>query len=471
MIKESIIVDLQRIVGKENVFTSPECLKTYSYDGTTTWTHKPDVVIFPLNTKALSQVMKLSNREKIAVTPRGGGTNVSGGSIPISGGIVLCLSKMDRITKIDKENMMATVEAGVVLQDLVLELAKEGLFFPPDPQSYYGATIGGIIAENAGGPSCLKYGVTKQYVLGMEVILPTGEIINLGGRTLNNVIGYDLLHIIISSEGTLGVVTRADLRLMLLPPARKTVMAVYGDAVIAGENVSRVLEAGVIPTKIEYIDNWVINKIEETMPFGLPRDADAVLLFETDGASEAVERETEIIVEVARKHGAKEVRIAESINEANQFWMARRVGASAIYRDTKTVLVEDVTVPRGNLPVLIKRCKELAKKYNLEIVALGHAGDGNLHPAILTDITDVNHYQKATEAMDEIFQAAVEFGGVISGEHGIGLEKQKFLMKTIDPTVLTIMKKIKTLLDPNNIMNPGKIWSESDKPPLNLRFD
>ena len=461
MITESIITELQRMVGKQNVLTSPEGLKTYSYDGTTTWVHQPDVVLFPLNTKDLSEVMKLANREKMPVTPRGGGTNVSGGSIPVMGGIVLCLSKMNRITKIDKENMMATVEAGVVLQDFVLELAKEGLFFPPDPQSFYGATIGGIIAENAGGPSCLKYGVTKQYVLGMEVVLPTGDIVNLGGRTLNNVIGYDLLHIIISSEGTLGVVTRADLQLKLTPPTRKTIMAVYDDAAVAGENVSKVLEAGVIPTKIEYIDNWIINKIEETMPFGLPKDAEAVLLFETDGSSESVEWEAKVIVEVAQKHGARYVRIAGSADEANQFWMARRVGASALYRDTKTVLVEDVTVPRGNLPALIKRCKELAKKYNLEIVALGHAGDGNLHPAILTDITDKEHYKRASQAMEEIFHAAVEFGGVLSGEHGIGLEKQKFFTEVVDPIVLSMMKKIKTLLDPNNIMNPGKIWDQS----------
>jgi len=461
LITESIITELQRMVGKQNVLTSPEGLKTYSYDGTTTWVHQPDVVLFPLNTKDLSEVMKLANREKMPVTPRGGGTNVSGGSIPVMGGIVLCLSKMNRITKIDKENMMATVEAGVVLQDFVLELAKEGLFFPPDPQSFYGATIGGIIAENAGGPSCLKYGVTKQYVLGMEVVLPTGDIVNLGGRTLNNVIGYDLLHIIISSEGTLGVVTRADLQLKLTPPTRKTIMAVYDDAAVAGENVSKVLEAGVIPTKIEYIDNWIINKIEETMPFGLPKDAEAVLLFETDGSSESVEWEAKVIVEVAQKHGARYVRIAGSADEANQFWMARRVGASALYRDTKTVLVEDVTVPRGNLPALIKRCKELAKKYNLEIVALGHAGDGNLHPAILTDITDKEHYKRASQAMEEIFHAAVEFGGVLSGEHGIGLEKQKFFTEVVDPIVLSMMKKIKTLLDPNNIMNPGKIWDQS----------
>jgi glycolate oxidase len=450
-----------RTVGSENVLVSPEILKAYSYDGTTTWVHEPDVVVFPETTEGVSKVMRIANIERIPVTPRGGGTNVSGGSIPIMGGIVLCLTRMNHILAIDKESLFATVEAGTVLQDFIVKLAQEGLFFPPDPQSFFGATIGGMIAENAGGPSCLKYGVTKQYVLGIEVVFPTGEIANLGAKTLHNVAGYDLLHIIISSEGTLGVVTRAHLKLKLIPPARKTIMAVYDDAAVAGENVSRVLESGVIPAKIEYIDSWIINKIEETMPFGLPKDADAVLLFETDGVSEAVEREAEVIVEVARKHGARDVRIAKSTDEANQFWLARRIGATGLYKDTRTVLVEDVTVPRGNLAALIKRCKELARIYNLEIVMFGHAGDGNLHPGIRTDITDKQHYKRATQAMEEIFHAAAELGGVLSGEHGIGLEKQKFFMQVTDPVVLSIMKKIKALLDPNNIMNPGKIWDES----------
>ena len=245
--------------------------------------------------------MKLANREKIPVTPRGGGTNVSGGSVPIQGGIVLCTTKMNRILKIDKENLTATVEPGVVLQDLTIKLATEGLFFPPDPQSFLGATMGGIISENAGGPACVKYGVTKQYILGIEVVLPTGEIVNLGGRTLKNVVGYDLLHIFISSEGTLGVITKAELKLRPMSPFRKTLMAVYADVSVAGESVYRVLENGVIPGKIELLDNWIINRIEEMMPMGLPKDADAVLLFECDGIPEAVEKEIEKVAEIVKE--------------------------------------------------------------------------------------------------------------------------------------------------------------------------
>ncbi|HBA55666.1 MAG: FAD-binding protein [Syntrophorhabdus aromaticivorans] len=456
--KEAIVAELQKIVGKENVLTKKEALRAYSYDGTTSWIHEPDVVVFPTSTKHVSEILKIANAEKIPVTPRGGGTNVSGGSIPVQGGIVLCMTKMNKILKIDKENLTATVEPGVVLMDLNMGLAKEGLFFPPDPQSFLGATIGGIIAENAGGPACVKYGVTKQYILGIEAVLPSGEIINLGGRTLKNVVGYDLLHIYISSEGTLGVITRAELKLNPLPPAKKTIMGVYDDVAKAGENVFKVLENGVIPGKIELLDNWVINRIEEMMPMGLPKDADAVLLFEVDGIPEAVEKETEKIVEVAKKYGATDVRVAKDQAEADKYWMARKAGFAAVFGKAKTVFAEDVTVPRGQIPALINKCKELAKKYNVEIVVLGHAGDGNLHPAILTDIGNKEHYERAVKAMDEIIEGAVDFGGVLSGEHGIGLEKQKFLKRQLEPAVIELMKKVKALFDPNNIMNPGKIW-------------
>ena len=458
MLKESIVAELQKIVGKENALTSPEALKAYSYDGTTSWVHEPDIVVFPTSTQQVSDIMKLANAEKIPVTPRGGGTNVSGGSIPIMGGIVLCTTKMNKILKVDKENLTATVEPGVVLQDLTIRLMKDGLFFPPDPQSFLGATLGGIIAENAGGPACVKYGVTKQYILGVEVVLPNGEVVHLGGRTLKNVVGYDLLHIFISSEGTLGVVTKAELKLNPIPPAKKTIMVVYADVAVAGESVFRVLENGVIPDKIELLDNWVINRIEEMMPMGLPKDADAVLLFEVDGIPEGVEKETEKIVEIVKKYGAVDARVAKDQAEADKYWMGRKAGFAAVFGKAKTVFAEDVTVPRGQIPALINKCKELAKKYNIEIVVLGHAGDGNLHPAILTDINNKDHYDRSVKAMDEIIEGAVELGGVLSGEHGIGLEKQKFLKRQLEPAVIEMMKKVKALFDPNNIMNPGKIW-------------
>jgi len=458
MINESVLVELQNIAGKEDVLTAREILKTYSYDGTSTWTHEPDVVVFPRTAQEISAIMKLANTHKIPVTPRGGGTNVSGGSIPIQGGIVLCTTKMDKILKIDKENFTATVESGVVLMNFNTRLAAEGLFFPPDPQSFLAATIGGIVAENAGGPAGVKYGVTKQYLLGLEVVLPTGEIIQLGGRTVKNVVGYDLTMLFCSSEGTLGVITKAEFKVNAMPPARKTILAIYDDVAVAGENVSLVLKSGVTPAKIELLDNWLIQRIEEASPLGLPKDADAVLIFEVDGMAEAVEKEAEKIAEIAGQHGAREVRPAKDQDEANRYWMARRAGFAMIFGRAPTVLAEDVTVPRGQIPNLIRKCRELSKKYDLEIVVMGHAGDGNLHPSVLTDIKNKEHFARAENAVEEIIQSALELGGVLSGEHGIGLEKQRFFRRALGSDVTNLMKNIKALIDPNNIMNPGKIW-------------
>jgi glycolate oxidase len=254
------------------------------------------------------------------------------------------------------------------------------------------------------------------------------------------------------------VISKAELKLNPLPPAKKTIVAVYDDVAKAGEAVYRVLENGIIPGKIELLDNWVINRIEEMMPMGLPKDAQAMLLFECDGIEEAVQKETEKVVEISKKYGAKDVRVAKDLDEANRYWTARRAGFAAVFGKAKTVLSEDVTVPRGKIPDLIKRSQEIAKKYGLELVVLGHAGDGNLHPSFLTDVNNKEHYEKAVKAMEEIIYAATELGGVLSGEHGIGLEKQKFFSRVTDPTVIDLMKKIKSLLDPNNIMNPGKIW-------------
>lgn len=403
-------------------------------------------------------MMRIANSNRIPVTPRGGGTNLSGGSIPIHGGILLCTSRMNRINRIDTERLSAMVEPGVVLNDLLTRLAEYRLFFPPDPQSYLTATLGGMIAENAGGPACLKYGVTKQYVRGLEIVLPTGDIVHLGTGTLCASAGYDMLHLFIGCEGTLGVITKAELRLITLPRASRTIMAVYDDAAAAGETVSKVLECGVIPAKIELIDNWIINRIEDVMPIGLPKNADAILLFEADGIEEAVQQETQQIAEVARKCRARLVRVAKDQDEANKYWAARKAGFAAAYGSARTVFSEDVTVPRNKIPAFIKACKKLSKKYDTEIVIFGHAGDGNLHPSILTDTGDRDHYARSIKAVEEMIEAALELGGVLSGEHGIGLEKQQFFDNVTNPVVIDMMKGIKGILDPNNIMNPGKIW-------------
>jgi len=460
MLEAKVISKLEKIVGKEAVLTSKEDLNAYSYDGTTTWAHMPDVVVLPTSSEQVSQILKLANENRIPVTPRGGGTNVSGGSIPIKGGIVLCTTRINKILDINKTNLTVTVESGVVLQDLNMALAKEGLFYPPDPQSFFGCTMGGNVAENAGGPYCVKYGVTKQYVLGLEVVLANGYIMKLGGVTVKNRTGYELIMLFTGSEGTLGVITKITLRLLPMPPASKTMMAIFDDMAVGGQAVSNILGSGVVPAKVEFVDNFVIRRIEEKTPMGLPVDANALLLLQADGSPAAVEADTEQIVDILKKSGAKEVKVAKDANEAAMYWKMRSGGFAAVFSAAHTVMAEDVAVPRDKLAEFIRKLGEISKKSGFFIQFLGHAGDGNLHPSIFTDIRNKEEFARAQETMGEIFDAALSLGGVLSGEHGIGLEKQRFLKKAMDPVALDLMKKIKGILDPNNILNPGKIWEE-----------
>jgi glycolate oxidase len=460
MLSSEMVSQLQKIAGKEAVLTSREDLYAYSYDATTTWSHLPDIVVLPSTVEQISAIMKLANENLIPVTPRGGGTNVSGGSIPIKGGIVLCTTKMNRILDINKTNFTATVEPGVILQDLNIALAKEKLFYPPDPQSFLGCTIGGTIAENAGGPYCLKYGVTKQYVLGLEVVLANGSIMKLGGVTVKNRTGYELAILFTGSEGTLGMITKVTVRLIPMPRASKTMMVVFDDMVAGGQAVSNILASGIIPAKVEFVDNFVIRKIEEMTPIGLPVDAKAMLLIQTDGSPAAVEVETQQVVDILMESGGKEIRIASDAEEAAKYWKMRSAGFAAVFGAAHTVLAEDVAVPRDRLAEFIQKLGEISNRTGFFIQYLGHAGDGNLHPSIFTDMRNKEEFDRAQDVMREIFETALSLGGVLSGEHGIGLEKQRLFKQAMDPVALDLMKKIKGILDPNNIMNPGKIWIE-----------
>jgi glycolate oxidase len=394
------------------------------------------------------------------VTPRGAGSNISGGSVPISGGIVLCTTRMNKILKVDTDNFIVKTEVGVVLNDLNQELARHNLFFPPDPQSFLTATIGGCVSENAGGPYAVKYGVFKNYLLGMTAVLPTGAILTLGGNTVKNVTGYDLPQILCGSEGTLAVITQVTLRVLTLPPAHQTVIAVFDKVMTAGKSVHRVLTEGILPAKIEMMDNWVIRRIEEITHLGLPLEAGAVLLFELDGIPSAVDKETEGVINICRQVGAIEVRSARDANEATNLWTARRAGFSAIYSASPTVFAEDITVPISRIPDLITRVEEIAKSYDLTIVMIGHAGDGNLHPTVLTDKKNTEHFHRAEKAVNEIFITALEMGGAISGEHGIGLEKKRFLKQAMSPEAIDLLRGIKKVFDPDGILNPGKIWED-----------
>jgi len=457
MIEKKHISALRYIVGFTNVLDSVEQMTAYSYDGTNMWSHLPDVVVFPLNAQQVSLVLKYANENKIPVTPRGGGTNVSGGSIPIKGGIVLCTTKMDRIIEINKTNLNATVEPGVVLQDFQAALAKEGLFFPPDPQSFAGCTMGGVVAENSGGPSCLKYGVAKQYVLGLEVVLADGTIMKLGGLTPKNRTGYELAMLFTGSEGTLGVITKIGLRLMPSPKANKTVLAVFNDAAIAGETVTSIISSSVLPSKVEFMDNWTFEKFRGVIPDEILNTSQVILLIQVDGLPRTVEAEAEQVVEICKKT-AREVRLAASAAEADKYWAARRAHFSDISSRAYTIVNEDVCVPRDKIAEFIRLGRESAKRFDVPISFAGHVGDGNFHPAVLTDIRNKEHYERSLKCVDEIIEIALKLGGVLSGEHGIGLEKQRFLKKAMDPAAIEIMKKMKALLDPKGILNPGKIW-------------
>jgi glycolate oxidase len=458
MLSQAQIDHLTAIVGQGSVLSSKEDLLAYSYDGTTLWAHLPDCVVLPQNVEQISKILSFASANLIAVTPRGGGTNVSGGSIPVKGGIVLCTTRMNRILKIDKENLVAEVEAGVVLQDLNQALAKDQLFYPPDPQSSAGCTLGGTIAENAGGPYGAKYGVTKHYLLGLKVVLASGETANLGGRTIKNRMGYELSTLFAGSEGTLGIIAEITLKLIPAPKSQRTVLAIFAKLETAGQAVSNIVAAGLVPAKVEIMDNWFLRRIEGQSHLGLPVEADAMLLIQSDGDPRAVENEVEQIIRACQRTGAREARSAVDEAEAFRMWQARRGCYGAVTGSSPTVLTEDVTVPRDKIAPLIRRCQEISRKYEVVIPITGHAGDGNIHPAFLTDANDKQHFSRTMQAIDEMINAALELGGVISGEHGIGLEKQQYFSRFADPVALKIMKGIKGVLDPQNILNPGKYW-------------
>ncbi len=460
MLDSRIIDRLRDIVGKAGVLTSQEDMVAYSYDALSLSSHPADCVVLPVSAAQISQVIRLAGANRIPVTPRGGGTNVSGGSIPIRGGIVLCTTRMNRIIEINKNNLNATVEPGVVLQDFQNALAREGLFFPPDPQSAAGCTMGGVVAENSGGPSCLKYGVTKQYVLGLEVVLADGRIVKLGGLTPKNRTGYELMVLFTGSEGTLGVISRMTLRLLPAPKADKTIIAVFSDVAVAGEAVSEIIASGVLPSKVEFVDSWTFGKFRGLIPDKTLDASQVILLIQVDGLPETVAAEAQHVLALCRK-AAGEVRLAADQAEAARYWQVRSAHFSDIVSRAHTIINEDVSVPRDRIAEFIRKGQEAAKRHDVPLSFAGHIGDGNFHPVVLTDRRDQEHFARAQKCVDEIIEIALSLGGVISGEHGIGLEKKRFLKKAMDPAAIAIMKQIKDVLDPAHILNPGKIWEEA----------
>lgn len=452
-----IIEGLKRLIPPQRVAISPEELLVYSYDGTLAQA-LPEAVVSPLTAEEVAAVVKLANRERIPVVPRGGGSGLSGGAVPCQGGIVVNMTLMNKILEIDRGNMLAVVQPGVVNAEFQAEVEKYGLFYPPDPASYRQSTIGGNAATCAGGPRCLKYGVTKDYVLGLQVVLPSGEIIRTGGKMIKSVAGYNLTQLFIGSEGTLGVITELTLRLLPLPPARGTVSAAFARLEDASKTVATILGTGIIPLALEMMDRSVLGCVEEYLHLGLPTEAEAMLIIDLDGETDAVGRQVEAVADLCAQGGASEVRKAHSAAQSEGLWRARRATSGSFGRMRPNKLGEDVSVPRSAIPQMVRRVREIADKYSLPIPLFGHIGDGNLHPNILFDVRDKEEVRRVEQAAVEIFRAAVDLGGTISGEHGIGLLKREFLPLAVDSGAIAVMRQIKAVLDPNGIMNPGKVF-------------
>jgi len=461
MIEPRILKEFEKIVGKGYVFQSPEDMVAFSYDSTFE-EHRPDFVVSPANTEEVSQVLRIAYRENIPIVPRGMGSGLAAASIPYSGGMVLNLTRLNRILEIDEANMIATVEAGVVTAEFQAKVEEMGLFYPPDPSSIKHSTIGGNVACNAGGPRCLKYGVTSDYVLGLTAVLPSSDILKTGGKAIKNVTGFNLTQLLTGSEGTLAVITEVMLRLMPKPKYVRTAMAAYANLDDAARTVNAVLLEGVIPATIELMDDTTINTIEESLHLGLPTDAAAILIIEADGGDEqSVLREMDTIARVARECGATDVKIAKTEAERNELWRGRRSVSPSLARRRPNKLGEDISVPRSAIPEAIRRIKAISEKYGLPIVVFGHAGDGNLHPNILFDKRDPDEWHRVEQVSGEIFGMAVELGGTLTGEHGVGVLKQPYLEMALGKTVIELQQGIKKVFDPKGLLNPGKKFPAS----------
>ena len=456
--REEFVDRLQSIVGSGHVFHSAEDLTTYAYDGTPGYEVLPTAVVQPGSTEEVSAVLALAYENDVAIVPRGSGTGLSGGAVPAEGSAVVQLSRMDRILEIDPVNLTALVEPGVITADLAAAVAEHGLFYPPDPASMKISTMGGNVAENSGGLRCFKYGVTEDYVLGLEVVLPNGVVLNTGGKAKKDVAGYNLKKLFVGSEGTLGIVTKILVRLIPQPPAIATLLAFFDSLIRASEAVTAMVAKGIIPTTLEFLDNVVINSVEDHAQLGLARDKTALLLIQVDGHPAQVEDEAEAVEKICSEYDAAFVSRATTLEEGERLAEARRMALSALARVSPTTILEDATVPRSELATMIEFVQAIAKKYNVRIGVFGHVGDGNLHPTFLTDERNQEEMSRVRSASKEIFEKAVELGGTITGEHGVGCRKREFLTGMVGDFSIDLMRKIKAVFDPKGLMNPGKIF-------------
>jgi glycolate oxidase len=450
--------DLIKLLGRENVLIEREDLIPYSFDATAVLRQMPQVVVFPRTAAEVAEVLKLARRHKAPVVARGSGTGLSGGSVPSPGSIVLCLVKMDKLVELDACNFTVRAQAGVLTQAIYDAADAAGLFYPPDPGSMKVSTIGGNVAENSGGLRGLKYGVTRDYVMGLEVVLADGEVCTLGNKCVKDVAGYSLKDLFIGSEGTLGVVTEVLLKLLPKPAARQTLLATYSRMDAAAESVSAIIAAKIVPCTLEFLDSKTIRCVEAYAHVGLPLDAEALLLIEADGHPAAVADEAARILEICSRNGATSVRLAADAAEAARLATARRSAFSALARVKPTTILEDATVPRTELARMIRFIQETGARHRLDIATFGHFGDGNLHPTFLTNERDADEMHRVDLAMKEIFAEALALGGTITGEHGVGLAKKAFLRGQLGDSSYALLKRVKRTLDPENLLNPGKIF-------------
>ncbi len=458
MDEAALIADLGSFLREDQLLSSAEDLSVYAFDGTAMLHQRPAGVTLPESREEVARILALCNQRGVPVVARGSGTGLAGGAVPAQGGVVLCLVRLNRILELDAANLVMVAEPGVLTQKVADEAQAAGLFYPPDPGSIKISTIGGNVANNSGGLRGLKYGVTRDYVMGLEVVLADGQILKTGNKCVKDVAGFALKDLFVGSEGMLGVITAITLKLVPAPESKKTLLGLFDEMTAAAATVSAIIENKIIPCTLEFLDRTTIECVESHARIGLPTDCEALLLMEVDGHPAQVDEQAAQVEAIARAGGAREVRLADSEEEALRLASARRTAFSALARLAPTVVLEDVTVPRSALAQMVAFVREVGDRHQVKVGTFGHMGDGNLHPTFLCDERDEAEMERVEKAMAEVFAYAVELGGTITGEHGVGLAKKPFLGSQLGPVGMDLLKRVKTAFDPRGILNPGNMF-------------
>lgn len=458
IVDSKMVEALKEIAGAEHVLVEREDVIPYGFDGTAALKARPGAVVFPHTTEEVARCVKLARERQVPVVTRGSGTGLSGGSVPIEGCLVLCVAQMDRIVDLDQKNLTLHAQCGVITKEIDDAAQAVGLFYPPDPGSMKISTIGGNVAENSGGLRGLKYGVTRDYVMAIRVVLPDGTDTWLGNKCVKDVAGYSMKDLFVGSEGTLGIITEVILKLVPKPQARRTMLALYDSMGAAAETISAIIAAKIIPCTLEFLDRVTVGCVEDYAKIGLPTDVEALVLMETDGHPAVVAEEAEQMMAIAKACGAREVKAAADEQEGARLAAARRNAFSALARIRPTTILEDVTVPRSELARMVAYISEVAVRHQLQVGTFGHLGDGNLHPTFLTDERDHEEMHRVEAALEEIVNETIRLGGTVTGEHGVGLAKKAFVKRQLGEGSYELMRSIKRALDPEGLLNPGKIF-------------